>query len=114
VILRDRLAAIVDDLPPVELAVIFGSTVRATARPDSDVDIGVRLNSDSAEMRLAVERALTRGLSDRRVDIVYLDAAPPQLRLEIARDGLLVIERRPYAWADFRARAMIDWRDWAP
>jgi predicted nucleotidyltransferase len=52
VILRDRLAAIVDDLPPVELAVIFGSTVRAAARPDSDVDIGVRLNSDSAEVRL--------------------------------------------------------------
>jgi hypothetical protein len=26
----------------------------------------------------------------------------------------VLLERRPYAWADFRAKAMIDWWDWQP
>ena len=43
-----------------------------------------------------------------------LDVAPPLLRFEIARDGRVLLERAPNAWADFRARAMIDWWDWAP
>jgi hypothetical protein len=50
----------------------------------------------------------------RPIDIVDLNDAPPQLRFEIARDGKVLIERVPYAWADVRARAMIDWWDWAP
>jgi predicted nucleotidyltransferase len=114
VILRDHLAAIVGRFDVVELAVMFGSTVRGTTRPDSDVDIGIRLTTDSTDARLEVERALARSVPERRLDIIDLDDAPPQLRFEIGRDGLVLVERRPYAWADFRARAMIDWWDWAP
>jgi hypothetical protein len=36
------------------------------------------------------------------------------LRFEIARGGLVLVERRAHAWADFKARATIDWWDWAP
>lgn len=93
---------------------LFGSSVRAAARPDSDVDLGLRLRDDSIASRHAVERGLSRAVAGRRVDVVYLDEAPPQLRFEVARDGVLLIERVPYAWSDFRARAMIDWWDWAP
>jgi hypothetical protein len=48
------------------------------------------------------------------VDVVNLREAPPLLRFEIARDGVPLIESSPHAWADFRARAMVDWWDWAP
>jgi hypothetical protein len=40
--------------------------------------------------------------------------SPRQLRFEIARGGLVLVERQPYAWADFCAKAMIEWWDWAP
>ncbi len=50
----------------------------------------------------------------RPVDLVLLDDAPPLRRFEIARGGQVLVERVPHAWADFRARAMIDWWDWAP
>ena len=60
------------------------------------------------------ESAATARASGRRVDLVTLDDAPPLLRFEIARDGIVLVEREPHAWADFRARAMIDWWDWAP
>jgi hypothetical protein len=48
------------------------------------------------------------------VDLVPLDESPPLLRFEIARDGKVLVERKPHAWSDFRARAMLDWWDWAP
>ncbi|HEX2641522.1 MAG TPA: hypothetical protein VHU81_00915, partial [Thermoanaerobaculia bacterium] len=48
------------------------------------------------------------------VDVIYMDEAPPLLRFEIARDGLLMVESRPYEWADFKVRAMLDWYDWKP
>jgi hypothetical protein len=86
----------------------------AKKSPDSDVDLALRLDDDSAERRRVVERTIRRSLPDRRIDFVYLDDAPPQLRFEMARSGRVLIERVPYSWADFCAKAMIDWWDWAP
>jgi hypothetical protein len=63
----------------------------------------------AAAVAVALERAA--GLP---VDLVLLGDAPPLLRFEIARDGQVLVERVPHAWADFRAKAMIDWWDWAP
>lgn len=88
--------------PEIVLAAVFGSVARGEARDGSDVDVAVLLDEGSASRRGAIEAELGRA------------AGPPQLRFEIARDGRLLFERRPYAWADFRARAMIDWWDWAP
>ncbi len=99
--------------PEVELAVIFGSVARGDASPGSDVDIGVRSRGPSRELLSRLEVHLRRA-SQREVELVSLDDAPPLLRFEIARDGKLLMERRPHAWADFRARAMVDWWDWAP
>jgi len=77
------------------------------------VDIGVVLNGADLPRRGAIEADLGRA-AGREIDFVDLGDAPPQLRFEIARDGLLLFERTPYVWADFRAHAMIDWWDWAP
>jgi len=96
----------------VRLAVLFGSTARDESGPGSDLDVGVRLEPGPGTAA-ALEVALARA-TGRRVDLVRLDAAPPLLRFEIARDGRLLLERTPHAWVDFRARAMTDWWDWAP
>lgn len=99
--------------PEIVLAAVFGSVARGEARDGSDVDVAVLLDEGSASRRGAIEAELGRA-AGREIDFVDLAAGPPQLRFEIARDGRLLFERRPYAWADFRARAMIDWWDWAP
>jgi hypothetical protein len=36
------------------------------------------------------------------------------LRFEIARDGVLLVERTEGLWRAFQTRAMVDWWDWAP
>ena len=98
--------------PGVRLAVLFGSAARGESGPDSDLDVGVLFEA-GREGAAALEVALARA-SERRLDLVGLDTAPPLLRFEIARDGRVLVERTPHAWADFRARAMTDWWDWAP
>jgi len=98
--------------PDLDLLVIFGSAARGTAHSRSDLDLGIVLRGNSARRR-QVEVALARA-AGREVDAVDLDTAPPLLRFEVARDGVLVHEGHPHAWADFRARAMLDWWEWAP
>jgi uncharacterized protein len=107
--LRARAAA----LPRVQLAVLFGSTARGEAGPRSDVDLGILLDPDSLESRIQAEAELGRA-ARRPVHVIFLNEAPPLLRFEIARDGVLLIEAKPYLWADFKAKAMVDWWDWAP
>lgn len=107
-----RLQAALRDVPGLRLAVLFGSTAVGTARDNSDLDVGIALDQPHALSPSAIvglERA-----AGRAVDVVVLDSAPPLLRFEIARTGLVLLERDPYAWADFQAKAMIDWWDWAP
>lgn len=107
-ILKDVLAAD----RRVRLAVVFGSAARDTQRSGSDLDIGVLVEPDS-DARPALDVVLLRA-TGQPVDLVRLDTAPPLLRFEIARDGVVLVERVPHAWTDFRARAMTDWWDWAP
>jgi predicted nucleotidyltransferase len=111
--LEERLAAVSRDFPSIELLVLFGSVARGSATAGSDVDLGLCLRAASTALRQQVEVALARA-ARRELDLVDLASAPPLLRFEIARDGRPIHEGRPHAWADFRARAMIDWWDWAP
>jgi len=108
-LLREQLAA----LPAVRLAAAFGSVARGEDRLGSDLDLGLLLDPDSLALRREVEVLLGRA-ARREVDFVYLNEAPPLVRFEIARDGVLLLERHSHDWSDFRARAMIDWWDWAP
>jgi predicted nucleotidyltransferase len=109
---QKRLIEALAEFPQVELAVLFGSAAREEASPGSDVDIGVR-TTDGAGTLHRLEAPLARAVGCA-VDLVPLDESPPLLRFEIARDGKVLVERKPHAWSDFRARAMLDWWDWAP
>ena len=108
----DTLRSALEQMPAVRLAVLFGSAATRTERPASDLDVGVSLEHGaqrSPSVAVALERA-----AGRPVDLIWLDEAPPLLRFEIARHGVLLVERVPQGWSDFRAHAMIDWWDWAP
>lgn len=108
----ELLSRVLADVPAVRLAVLFGSAARGQAGSRSDLDVGVDLEGGpEALSRLAVRLCRETG---REVDVVSLREAPPLLRFEIARDGIVIVERAPHAWADFRAQAMTDWWDWAP
>jgi predicted nucleotidyltransferase len=95
----------------VRLAVVFGSATKGGLHRHSDLDIAVMGVAEARLPGLAV--ALSR-IAGREVDLIALETATPLLRFEIARDGEVLLERRPYLWSDFKAKAMVDWWDWAP
>jgi predicted nucleotidyltransferase len=101
----------IDGRTDVQLAVLFGSVARAAESRDSDVDVGVLgpASAGLSALRVTLERA-----TGRSVDLIDLRTAPPLLRFEIARDGQVLVERAPHLWSDFKARAMVDWWEWAP
>jgi uncharacterized protein len=109
------LTGVLEKTPGVTLAVLFGSAARDASGPGSDVDVGVLFADGAArhEEATALGVALERACG-RTVDLVILNGAPPLLRFEIARGSVLLVEHTPCAWSDFRARAMLDWWDWAP
>ncbi len=99
--------------PVVQLAVLFGSHARGRSGPHSDLDLGLVLEPDTPTERRRVEVAAGRA-ARREVDFVYLQEAPPLLRFQIARDGVVLVTREKRLWPRFKARAMVDWWDWAP
>lgn len=110
--LVEQLNGALAERPDVRLAVLFGSAASGQLTAGSDVDLAVQFegpDADSGALGVSISR-----LVSRPVDIVRMDEAPPLLRFEIARDGILLVERQAHAWSDFRARAMVDWWDWAP
>ena len=108
----EHLRRVLEEIPNVRLAVLFGSAARRTQGVGRDIDIGVSLEGDAAfapTLCVDLERAV-----GRPVDLILLDVAPPLLRFEIARSGLVLVQRDRHCWDEFRAHAMIDWWDWAP
>ncbi len=109
----ERLRQVAASWPEIRLAVLFGSAARGEARPSSDVDLGLILEPYSAALLFRVEAALGRA-AGRPVHVILLDGASPLLRFEVSRDGVLLREREEGFWTGFKARAMVDWWDWAP
>jgi predicted nucleotidyltransferase len=112
--LRDTIRAVVDHMPDLTLAVLFGSAARGSAASGSDVDVGVLYRGEVTADSLSSLFVILERATGRRIDLVPLNTAPPLLRFEVARDGVLLLERAPNAWSTFRAKAMVDWWDWAP
>ena len=106
------LALAIADEPDVHLAVLFGSGAPGVLLPDSDLDLGVK-GPMSSDRLSALAVALSRR-AGRQVDLASLDDAPPLLRFEIARSGMVLLERGPHLFVDFKARAFVDWWEWAP
>ena len=101
----------------VVAAYLFGSEARGTAAAHSDVDVAILRGSRPAPTLLAQPYALADelgGLLGRRVDVVVLDSAPPDLVHRVLRDGILVHERDRAARVRFEVAARNAYFDLKP
>ncbi len=110
--LVEQLRVLLQGQHDVDLAVLFGSGARGALRATSDIDLALLGTADrSARVRLLAKIERETG---RVVDCVDLASAPPQLRFEIAREGVVLVEREAGLWARTRARAFLDWWEFGP
>jgi predicted nucleotidyltransferase len=101
----DRIRTALRGRSDVALALVFGSSARGTARPESDVDLAVEAAPHLDVLTLASD--LTRALG-REVDVVRLEGAGVPLLEEIVRDGVVAHEGVPHAHARWRSRTLCD------
>jgi predicted nucleotidyltransferase len=113
-----RMRAVLLPASDVEVAACFGSAARGRLHAGSDVDVYVRLChgvSWSPQQELALTSELSAAVG-REVDlsVEHEDRTSVILRLEVARHGRLLCERRLGAWVELRARAMLAYADIEP
>jgi len=96
---------------------LYGSRARGTARPASDVDVGILYREARAAtlegLPLDVEADLERALGVR-VQIVVLNQAPADLVHRVLRDGKLVLDRDRSRRIRFEVKARNEFFDLRP
>ena len=101
----------------VVCAYLFGSAARGQLGPGSDLDVAILLRhppgATLAGQRLGLAGEIEQATS-RRVDLVILNQAPPDLVHRVLRDGRLVLERDKAARMRFEVRARNEFFDLQP
>ena len=119
---RDAILALLERelpriVPGLRAAYLFGSYGRNEARTDSDVDIGLlydRRPASTLAARPFLAAAELESLLGRRVDMVVLNDAPPDLVHRVLRDGVLAFEADRHARIAFEMRARNEYFDLLP
>ena len=106
---RDALraaAATVAAAHGLDLVVLFGSAARPDpGRAPEDLDLAVRAPAGCVDA-VAVTNAFVAALGTQAVDLADLRTAPPLLQALVARDGAVLHEGAPGAFAAFRSLAV--------
>jgi uncharacterized protein len=101
----------------VAAAYLFGSRARGTARPDSDVDLGILHRVAPAPTLLGQPFELQAALSSKLgllVDVVVMSSAPVDLIHRILRDGRLIFEQDKSRRIAFEVKARNQYFDLLP
>lgn len=79
---------------PIEFAYLFGSFVKDRANSESDIDLAICLkgkHNDEEEVFVKGD-IIDLGMKyfERKLDVVLLNTAPPQLKYEVIKNGLVL------------------------
>ena len=111
--IHERIRLALGERHDVCLAYLFGSCVSGTARPGSDVDVAILF--DPLPTPALLDR-LTEDLgaaTERPVDLVVLNVAPPLLAREVVARGRLVMCRDEDERVRFETRTTARYQDTA-
>lgn len=108
---------VVMPIEAVAAVYLFGSVADGTATPSSDVDLGVlydpaplaTLDAGPLDLEAILERRL-----GRRVHLVVLNEAPPDLRIRVLRAQRLIFERDRAARIRFEVATRNEFFDLEP
>jgi len=101
----------------VVLAYLFGSVVRGTAGPESDIDIAVLFSKEQPdvcfEQRISLASKLEKGADLHNVEIICLYEAPPLLKHRAVLSGQLLYATTPQIKRDMELRALQEHEDFS-
>lgn len=91
----EKASQVLSRLEEVELAVLFGSAAKGGSPHDVDLAIAVKPGVDKLRVLSGVVLAFARalGMPEDRVDVVDLDRAGIDLKREVVRSGVVLVDR---------------------
>jgi predicted nucleotidyltransferase len=112
----NRLRPVLEDDPRIAYALVFGSQGRRAAHAGSDVDVAIGLARGARLSAREVGDLVSRleAVAGSAVDLVILDEAGPGVAYRAFRDGRPLVTRDARAFAERRARAILEYLDWRP
>ena len=97
---------------------LFGSTARGSSHPASDVDVALLYREVSATGTLDSLPLLLKGDVEsylgRKVDVVVLNTASPDLCHRVFRDGILILDRDRRFRLRFEVKKRNEYLDFLP
>lgn len=96
---------------------LFGSRARGTARPDSDVDLGVLYRAKPSPTLLGqpfAEQVELSAAIGKPVDVVVMNTAPADLVHRVLRDGHLLLEADRSTRIAFEVKSRNEYFDLLP
>lgn len=109
--LLDILKEYFKDKDDVLLAFIFGSSVKDRLTKKSDIDIAVlfkRMPDFKEVLRIADDLS---ELVKREIDIVILNNSSPIIRMQVLKNGVLVVNKDKAIYNDFFVRTIKEYDD---
>jgi uncharacterized protein len=103
----------------IAAAWLFGSVARGTARPDSDVDVGILYQEEPPRTLAGIgrvynlEQELTE-ITDFPIQVVNLNHSPVDLIIRVLRDGRLLLGQNSLHRVDFEVRSRNEFWDLEP
>ncbi len=118
--LADKITPLAEQLPNLQMLILFGSRARGEHRPDSDWDLGI--SYDEANRQTHIKEISNDYLTSLSIlselfeinrdliDLIELDRCSPLTKYQVARDGKLIYEKNTGDFLKFRVRA---WKEYA-
>jgi predicted nucleotidyltransferase len=103
--------------PSVVVAYLFGSVARGQHAGESDIDVAVLFDPPPPARLLGPPSSIHDQLEtavSRRVDLIVLNQASPDLIHRVLRDGVVLYERDPGERIRFEVRARNEYFDIKP
>jgi uncharacterized protein len=110
----ERIGAYFARIPQIKFAYIFGSCARGDHGPASDIDIAVFIDRRLSPFafRLRLIETMMRELRTERFDLIILNDAPPVLKYEVVRQGLVIKEDKKRR-VEFESKSLGEYLDTA-
>ncbi len=95
----------------VYLIFIFGSSVKGHLTEESDVDVAILFKELPDLYAINQIRDELSNLIKREVDVVVLNNSSPIIRMQILKNGILLINKKKAIYNDFFVRTVKEYDD---
>lgn len=110
-----KAGLLLNSLPAVQFAYLFGGLATGKVSPLSDVDIAVYLDpaDDTSERKFDILGRLIDTLQTDEIDLVILNRAPLPLRMQILKNNQLLVDKATFKRHVYESLTMREYFDFS-